>query len=235
MPVASRTTPPRTTVGRLWSSTVGKKAVMAVTGVGLLLFVVAHMVGNLKVFVGPESMDGYARWLRSIGSALLGNEGVLWALRIGLVVMIALHMTAAVQLARRASAARPEAYRSRKPVQGSYAARTMRWGGVIIVLFVVYHLLDLTVGVLNPHGVHGEVYRNVTADFQLWYVTLAYTVAVLALGLHIRHGVWSALQSLGVSNARRERSLRAIALGVAVVICVGYLSVPFAVQFGLVR
>ncbi|WP_308209515.1 succinate dehydrogenase cytochrome b subunit [Allokutzneria sp. A3M-2-11 16] len=225
----SRTT---TSIGALCRSTVGKKAVMAVSGVALLLFVVAHMVGNLKVFLGPESMDGYGRWLRSIGSALLGNEGVLWVLRIGLVVMIVLHMTAAIQLARRARAARPESYRARRPVQGSYAARTMRWGGVIIVLFVVYHLLDLTVGVLNPHGVHGEIYRNVTADFQLWYVTLAYTVAVLALGLHIRHGIWSALQTLGVSSAR---VVQTAALGFAVFICVGYLSVPFAVFFGLVR
>jgi succinate dehydrogenase / fumarate reductase cytochrome b subunit len=205
---------------RLYRSTIGKKAVMAVTGVGLLLFVVGHMIGNLTIFSGAAAIDGYAHWLREIG--------VLWPLRFGLLLCVGLHMVAATQLARRAHAARPVGYAHRKPVQGSYAARTMRWGGVIIALFVVYHLLDLTAGVANPHGVQGEVYNNVVADFQLWYVALAYVVAVLALGLHIRHGAWSALQSLGVTAPR------GIALAIAGVICGGYLSVPFAVFFGLV-
>jgi succinate dehydrogenase / fumarate reductase cytochrome b subunit len=120
-------------------------------------------------------------------------------------------------------------------VQGSYAARTMRWGGVIIALFVVYHVLDLTAGVLNPHGVPGEIHGNVVADFQLWYVVAAYTVAVVALGFHLRHGVWSALRSLGVASAGRARAVRLTALGYAVVITVGFLSVPYAVLFGLVR
>jgi succinate dehydrogenase / fumarate reductase cytochrome b subunit len=110
----------------------------------------------------------------------------------------------------------------------------MRWGGVILALFVVYHILDLTAGVLNPNGVEGAVYANVTADFHLWYVALFYAAAVVSLGFHIRHGMWSALQSLGASSAARQRALQALSFGVAFLITVGYLSVPFAVLTGLV-
>jgi succinate dehydrogenase / fumarate reductase cytochrome b subunit len=225
----------RSTLGRIWGSTVGKKAVMAVTGIAMLGFVIVHMLSNLKAFVSPDSLDHYAAWLRSFLDGLFGHEGFLWVARVGLVACVVLHIAAAVGLARRAHSARPTGYRHRAKVQGSYAARTMRWGGVIIALFIVYHLLDLTAGYLNPHGVHGEVYRNVVADFQLWYVTLAYTLAIVALGFHIRHGLWSGFQSLGVSNAARQRSLKLVAAGVAVFITVGYLSVPFAVLTGILR
>jgi succinate dehydrogenase / fumarate reductase cytochrome b subunit len=224
----------RSTPGRIWSSTIGKKAVMGVTGLAMLLYVLAHMLGNLKIFFGRHSIDGYARWLRAILEGLLGHGGFLWVFRFGLVICVALHMAAAIQLARRAHRARPAGYQHRRKVQGSYAARTMRWGGVILALFVVYHILDLTAGVLNPHGVEGAVYDNVTADFHLWYVTLFYTAAVVALGFHIRHGMWSALQSLGASNAARQRALQTLSFGVAFLITVGFLSVPFAVLTGLV-
>jgi succinate dehydrogenase cytochrome b subunit len=214
----------------LTQTTVGKKAVMAVTGIVLLIYVTVHMLANLKAFLGPGSLDGYGRWLREILEPVFGHEGILWLVRAGLVASAALHLIAATQLARRAHAARPVAYRQRSRVQGSYAARTMRWGGVIIALFVVYHVLDLTTGTLNPHGVNGEIYRNVTADFQHWYVVLVYTVAVLALGFHLRHGVWSALRSLGVPGVSQQ-----IAVGYAVVITAGFLSVPYAVLFGVIR
>ena len=204
---------------RLYRSTIGKKAVMAVTGAVLLLYVVAHMVGNLSIFAGPGALDAYGRWLRA--------TGVLWPVRIGLLACVGLHFTAAYQLTARARRARGR-YEHRRPVQGSYAARTMRWGGVVIALFVVYHLLDLTVGVLNPNGVPGAIHANVVADFQHWYVVLAYAVAVVALGLHIRHGLWSATRTLGVTTSR------VVGLGAAVVICAGFLSVPFAVFTGLV-
>jgi succinate dehydrogenase / fumarate reductase, cytochrome b subunit len=224
----------RSTPGRIWSSTVGKKAVMGVTGLLMLLYVVVHMLSNLKIFLGRESIDSYAHWLRTFLDGLLGYEGFVWVVRVGLVVCVALHMTAAIQLARRAHRARPAGYRHRRKVQGSYAARTMRWGGVILALFVVYHILDLTAGVLNPNGVHLAVYDNVTADFRLWYVTLFYALAVVALGFHIRHGLWSALQSLGASSAARQRALQALSGGVAFAITAGFLSVPFAVLTGLV-
>ncbi|WP_269436186.1 succinate dehydrogenase cytochrome b subunit [Saccharothrix sp. NRRL B-16348] len=206
------------TIG-LYRTTVGKKVVMAVTGAGMLLYVVVHMLGNLTVFSGPDAINGYGHWLRDIG--------VVWPTRVALLACVALHFVAAYQLTAKARRARGR-YEHRRRVQGSYAARTMRWGGVIIALFVVYHLLDLTVGWLNPNGVPGEIHANVVADFRHWYVVLAYTVAVLALGFHIRHGVWSATQTLGVTTSR------VIGLGVAVTICAGFLSVPFAVFTGLV-
>jgi succinate dehydrogenase / fumarate reductase, cytochrome b subunit len=217
-------------------SSVQLKYVMAVTGVVMLGYLVAHMVGNLKIFFGPSSLDTYAHWLREVGEPALPHGTVLWLVRVVLLVSVVAHIVAATVLARRARKARPVRYAHRQPVQGSYAARTMRWGGVIIALFVVYHLLDLTTGTLNPHGVYGEVYNNIAAGFapERWYVTLVYTLAVVAVGFHVRHGMWSALQSFGQSSAATENTLKGVALGVAVVLVVGFLSVPFAVLTGLV-
>jgi succinate dehydrogenase / fumarate reductase cytochrome b subunit len=212
------------------------KYVMAATGAVMLLYLVVHMVGNLKIFFGAEAIDEYAAWLREVGEPALPYETVLWLVRVVLAVSVVAHIISATILARRARRARPVRYAHRKPVQGSYAARTMRWGGVIIALFVVYHLLDLTTGTLNPHGVHGEVHANVVADFapERWYVTLVYSLAVVAVGFHIRHGMWSALQSFGRSSAATQNTLKGVALGVAVVLVAGFLSVPFAVLTGLV-
>jgi succinate dehydrogenase / fumarate reductase cytochrome b subunit len=210
------------------------KFVMAVTGAVLILYLAAHMIGNLKAFFGEESLDSYAEWLRVVGEPALPAEGLLWLVRIVLLVSVVAHIVAATVLARRARAARPVKYAHRRPVSTSYASRTMRWGGVIILLFVIYHILDLTTGTLNPNGVPGEVYDNVVADFSRWYVTLAYTVAMIALGFHLRHGVWSALQTLGRSSGPYQTRYKAIALVFAVVLTAGFLAVPFAVQFGLV-
>jgi succinate dehydrogenase / fumarate reductase, cytochrome b subunit len=220
----------------LWSTTVGKKAVMAVTGAGMLVYVAAHMLADLKIFFGRESLDGYGIWLRQLFAPALGYGGFVWLARAALLACLALHVAAAAQLARRAGAARPVGYQRHTPVQGSYAARTMRWGGVIIGLFVVYHVLDITTGTANPHGVPGDDYQNIVSDFQphRWYIAVVYAVAVLAVGAHIRHGLWSAFQSLGVAGATR-RALRATPAAVAVVVCAGYLSIPVAVLTGLVR
>ncbi|MEV1289794.1 succinate dehydrogenase cytochrome b subunit [Micromonospora sp. NPDC049679] len=217
-------------------STVGKKALMAVTGILLVLFLVLHMVGNLKIFFGANSFDHYAHWLRSIGNPLLPEAWFLWIQRGVLTFAVLGHIWAATSLALRARAARPVRYAHRGKVQGSYAARTMRWGGVIILLFVIYHILDLTTGHLNPNGDPAHPYANVVADFapERWYVTLFYTLAILAVGFHLRHGIYSAVRTLGQQTRRGERRARAIALGIAVVLCVGYLSVPFAVLTGLV-
>lgn len=217
-------------------TSVQLKYVMALTGAVMLLYLVAHMVGNLKIFFGAEAIDTYAAWLRTVGEPAVPAETVLWLVRVVLLGSVIAHIVAATILARRARRARPVRYAHRPPVRGSYAARTMRWGGVIIALFVVYHLLDLTTGTLNPHGEHGEVHANVVADFapERWYVTLVYTLAVVAVGFHVRHGMWSALQSFGRSSAATERALKGTALGVAVVLVVGFLSVPFAVLTGLV-
>jgi succinate dehydrogenase / fumarate reductase, cytochrome b subunit len=221
--------PPRRTSMQL-------KFVMAATGAVMLLYLLAHMLGNLKIFLGAEAIDTYAAWLREVGEPALPYETVLWLVRVVLAVSVVAHIVSATILARRARRARPVRYAHRKPVQGSYAARTMRWGGVISALFVVYHLLDLTTGTLNPHGVHGEVHANVVADFApaRWYVTVFYTLAVVAVGFHVRHGVWSALQTFGRSSAATQKALQGVALGVALVLVVGFLSVPFAVLTGLV-
>lgn len=210
------------------------KFVMAATGAILVLYLVAHMLGNLKIFFGEQALNTYAHWLRQIGEPALPGEGMLWLIRFVLLVSVAAHIVAATILAVRARRARPVQYAHRRPVSTSYASRTMRWGGVIILLFVIYHILDLTTGTVNPNGVPGEVYDNVVADFSRWYVTLAYTVAMIAVGFHVRHGVWSALQTLGRSSGPYQMRYKAIALAVAVVLTAGFLAVPFAVQFGLV-
>ncbi|WP_406045993.1 succinate dehydrogenase cytochrome b subunit [Micromonospora sp. NBC_00898] len=217
-------------------SNVGLKAVMAVTGTLLVLFLIAHMLGNLKVFTGETSFDHYAHWLRDIGTPLLPHTWYLWIQRTVLTVAVLAHIGAATVLAMRARAARPVRYAHRKKVHGSYAARTMRWGGVIILLFVIYHILDLTTGHLNPQGDASNPYGNVVADFapERWYVTLFYTLAIVTLGFHLRHGAFSAFRSLGQQTPKGERRARAAALVLAVALCAGYLVVPFAVLTGLV-
>lgn len=217
-------------------SSVQLKYVMAVSGAIMFAYLVVHMIGNLKIFLGGESLDTYAEWLRVVGEPALPEQTVLWIVRIALLAAVIGHMVAATLLARRASRARPVKYAHRSRVPGSYATRTMRWGGVIIALFIVYHILDLTTGTLNPHGVPGEVYANVVADFapQRWYVTVFYVLAVVAVALHLRHGLWSALQSLGRSDGGNQRTLKAISTGTAVLLAVGFLAVPLAVTLGLV-
>ncbi|MFC7617049.1 succinate dehydrogenase cytochrome b subunit [Actinokineospora soli] len=209
-------------------TSAGRKAVMAVTGLILLAYVVVHMLGNLKAFAGPDSFDGYGRFLREFLAPVLGHGGFLWIVRVVLLAAVVAHIAAAVSLTRQARRARPVGYAVRP--KGGYAARTMRWGGVIVALFVVYHLLDLTAGVLNPHGVPGEIHANVVAGFAHWYVVAAYTVAVVALGFHIRHGAWSALRSLGL-----RVSAQPAALALAVAVTAGFLSVPYAVLLGVIR
>jgi len=218
------------------TSSVALKIFMAVTGILLVLFLYLHMIGNLKIFFGETTFDHYAHWLRTIGTPLLPNEWYLWIQRGGLTIAIVGHIVAATILARRARQARPVKYAHRPKVQGSYAARTMRWGGVIILLFVIYHILDLTTLTLNPKAEAGHPYANVVADFapHRWYVTVFYVLAIVAIGFHLRHGLFSAVRTLGQRTARGERLARGAALLLSVVLVVGYLSVPFAVLTGLV-
>jgi succinate dehydrogenase / fumarate reductase cytochrome b subunit len=216
---------------------VALKVVMAASGTVMLLYLVAHMVGNLKVFLGDAAIDRYAAWLRTMGEPVLPAQTLLWIVRVVLVAAVLGHIGSAVVLTRRARRARPVRYARRPPVRGSYAARTMRWGGVIITLFLVYHLLDLTTGTVNPNGRPGAVHDNLVADFTpaRWYVTLAYLLAVVAVGFHVRHGLWSALQTLGRSSAVTQTALKGVALAVAIVLTAGFASVPLAVTTGLVR
>jgi succinate dehydrogenase / fumarate reductase, cytochrome b subunit len=217
-------------------STVSLKILMAVTGLLLIAYLFAHMAGNLKIFMGAESFDHYAHWLRQIGVPLLPETWYLWIQRAGLTLAVLGHIAAATILARRARKARPVRYAHRPKVQGSYAARTMRWGGVIVLVFVIYHVLDLTTGTLNPVGDKAHPYANVVADFapDRWYVTVFYTLSIVAVGFHLRHGIFSAARTLGQQTPRGAVYANGIALVLSVVLVVGYLSVPFAVLTGLV-
>jgi succinate dehydrogenase / fumarate reductase cytochrome b subunit len=222
----------------LWGTMVGKKVVMAVTGLVLVGFVIAHMLGNLKIFLGAQAIDAYAVFLRTMGEPALPYSLLLWAVRIVLLVCVVLHITAAVQLTRMNWAARPQGYDTKLSIATTYAARTMRWSGVILALFVIYHLLHLTAGVVGFRpGVfrHLSVYHNVVAGFSVWYVSLSYIAAMACLCLHLDHGIWSMLQTLGWNNARTTRALQALSRGVALVVFVGFISVPVAVLAGWVR
>ncbi|MCW0213166.1 MAG: succinate dehydrogenase cytochrome b subunit [Pseudonocardia sp.] len=210
------------------------KFVIAVSAVVLVGYLVVHMIGNLQIFFGRDAIDGYAVWLRTLLAPVLGNEGLVWAVRAALTISVVGHIWAATLLALRAKKARPVKYAAGNKVKGSYTTRTMRWGGVIVLLFVIYHILDLTTGTLNPNGEHLAVYDNVTADFtpERWYVTLFYVLALVSIFFHLRHGLWSATQTLGWSTNRREPILKAIATTFSGLLVVGFLIVPISATFG---
>ena len=216
-----------------YRSTIGRKAVMAVTGLLLFGFVVAHMVGNLKIFTGEKHYNEYAEGLRAFGTPILADEQFLWVMRAGLLTAVLAHIGAAISLARTSRSARPVGYVMRKPTTSSYASRTMRWGGAIIALFVVYHLLHLTTGQAHPEFRRGDVYTNVIIGFQAWYVSAFYILANVALGLHLFHGVWSMFQTLGRGSGRFSRQLRAFSVLAAVAITLGNISIPLAVLTGV--
>src|SRR2546427_231731 len=216
-------------------SLVGQKAVMAVTGVILLLFVVGHLLGNLKIFEGPAAFNAYAEGLRTVGAPFFGRGWLLWIVRVVLIVAVLAHIWAAIGTSRASWRARPVSYRRLEPIETTYAARTMRWGGVLIFLYVVYHLLDLTFGRVNPSFVRGDVYHNVVASLRVWPVAAAYIAAMVVLGLHLYHGTWSALQTLGLNPPPTHRWRRGAAAAIAVLIAGGYISIPVAVLAGGLR
>lgn len=210
---------------------------MAVTGAVLVLYLVAHMVGTLKVFMGRHPYDRYASWLRSMGEPALPHRTVLTAIEVVLAVAVTLHLWSAVSLTRRAHRARPVRYAARpRARENRYATHVMRYGGVVIALFVVWHLLDLTFGTTNPAGAGADPYDKVVADFAPahWYVTVFYAVAVIMVGLHLRHGLWSAFQTLGWGRRSRYPGLRLFADTTAAVLVLGFLSVPVLVTIGVV-
>lgn len=222
------------TVRAVWKSSIGKKYVMAITGLIMIAFLIVHMLGNLKIFYGPSDFDSYAAWLRTIGEPVLHESWYLWIQRVVLIVAVLLHITAAAQLSARDVAARPVKYAHGQRAQATFATRTMRWGGVILALFIIFHILDLTVGSVNPDFEDGKPYHNVVASFQTWWIDIIYIVAMLMLALHINHGFWSASQTLGYNSPRRDKGLKIAGTVLAVVLAVGFLVVPFAVMFGLV-
>ncbi len=217
------------------TSSVFKKIVMAVSGIIMVLFLIAHMVGNLHVFQGATSFNSYSEWLRTVGEPAVPYRTVLTIIEIVLAVSVIAHIWSAVSLWRQAKRARPQGYVTKKSVAQTYASRTMRWGGVIVALFIVYHILDLTFGVANPDGSDSTPYSRLVASFQNPFATAVYVIALVLLGMHLRHGIWSATQTLGQSNRRRERTVNVFAIVFSTLLIAGYLVIPAAVVFGLVH
>jgi len=213
-----------------WGSTVGKKIVMAVTGAILFLFVIGHLAGNLQVYEGPAKLNAYGAFLHSIGE-------VLWPVRIILLICVTLHIIATVQLALRKKRARPVGYSRKQAIASSYASRTMYWSGPIVLAFIIFHLLHLTAGYIQPGAafIEGDVYHNVVSGFQVWWVSLSYIVAICLLGVHLRHGLWSMFQSIGFLQAQHTAALKKTALVIAVLIVLGYISIPITVLLGIVK
>jgi succinate dehydrogenase / fumarate reductase cytochrome b subunit len=236
----------------LYRSAVGKKAVMAVTGIILFGFVLIHMIGNLKLYepggycaardasgtclvAEQPYLDAYGNFLRTVGTPALPETGALWIARLVLLIAVVLHIWAAWQLTLMNKQARPVRYRSRPKAHTTYASRTMRWGGVIILLFIIYHLLHFTTGTVHPDFVEGGVRHNMIAGFRVWWVSLFYILAQVALGFHLYHGVWSLFQSLGWNHPRFNRWRSTFAHAFAWIITIGNISFPVAVLTGLVR
>jgi succinate dehydrogenase / fumarate reductase cytochrome b subunit len=217
------------TVSRFLRSTIGLKVLMGLTGLILFGFLIGHVAGNLLAFAGEEKLNEYSRWLRE-------HPGLLWGARGVLLVSVGVHILTTITLVRLKGEARPIPYAAKEPHGTTYAARTMTWSGPFIALFVVYHLLHFTFGVhlVHPTFQHGNVYHNVVAGFTLVPVTV-YTLALVLLGLHLAHGLWSVLQTLGINRPNWEPALRKLAMVVAVLIIGGFLSIPFGVIFGMIR
>jgi succinate dehydrogenase / fumarate reductase cytochrome b subunit len=210
---------------------------MALTGLVGIGFVLFHMYGNLKAFQGADYFNEYSHALRELGHPVFGDLHLLWLFRIVLLASVVLHVWAALSLYLQNVKARPEKYAVRKRVQADYASVTMKYGGVAIFLFLLFHLAQLTWGVRAVHSdfVLGDPYHNVVAAFQSVPVTLLYLVALVALGFHLYHGTWSLLQTLGWLDQRWDRPIRALGLVLALVIPIGFSLVPISVQIGLIQ
>ncbi|HEY5219439.1 MAG TPA: succinate dehydrogenase cytochrome b subunit [Gemmatimonadaceae bacterium] len=221
----------------LYRSTIGKKIIMAATGLIGIGFVLLHMVGNLQVFIGPDKFNSYAALLHG------PLAEALWVARIVLIVAVVLHVLMAWQLTRRAKAARPIGYRKREPQVSTLASRTMRWGGVLLLVFIVLHILHFTVGAVDPAGAFHDVdaagrhdaYRNVVDSFRIWWVSGFYIVAMAFLGLHLFHGAWSSMRTLGIARPSEHPLHRHIAAAVAIVVWLGFTLVPLGVLAGIVH
>ncbi len=213
---------------KFWKSTVGKKVVMAVTGIMLVGFVFAHMLGNLQMFLGADAMNGYAAFLKSTGE-------LLWVARAGLFGAAVLHIVSAVQLTLINRAARPTEYAKREPQVSTFASRTLRIGGVILAVFIVYHLGHFTFGTFHPAFSHTGVYGNVIIGFQSPWVVLFYVVAMASLGMHLFHGVWAGFRTLGLQKRSASPIQRSAALWVAIIVWAGFTAIPIAVLLGILN
>lgn len=209
---------------------VGKKIVMGVTGLIGVGFVILHSLGNLLVFRGPDAINSYSHFLKSSGE-------LLWALRIILILAVILHVVAAVQLTRQSRAARPIGYVKSEAQVATIASRTMRWGGALLLIFIVVHILHFTTGTIRPAGSFSreDVYANIIASFRIWWVALFYVVAMIALGLHLFHGAWSSVRSIGLSPPSPQPLHRRVSLVIAVLVWAAFTSIPVAVVTGVIR
>ncbi len=215
-------------LNRFWQSTIGKKIVMAVTGIIGILFVIGHMSGNLLMFKGQGAMHDYALLLRT-------SMPVLYVVRTALVAAVLLHVLSAYQLTMRSRAARPVAYAARRPQVTTLAAKTIRWGGVLLLVFIIFHLLQLTLGWVHPNFTHLDPYNNVVFGLSNPLVALFYVLAMLALALHLYHGIWAAVRTLGAARPAAEPLKRTAAMLVAVVVAAGFLIIPIATLAGVFK
>jgi succinate dehydrogenase / fumarate reductase, cytochrome b subunit len=212
----------------LYRSTIGKKVIMAVTGLIMAGFLVMHMAGNLQAFDGSTRINGYSAFLHSTGE-------LLWLARVVLLVAVVLHINAAIQLTRIARAARPLDYAERRPQVSTIASRSLRWGGVILAAFIVFHILHMTTGTVHPSFTPGDVYHNLVTGFRVWPVAAFYLVSMGALGLHLYHGVWSSARTLGIARPTPHPLHRPVAIVVSVVVAAGFALIPIAVLAGWLR
>ena len=220
-----------------YRSTVGKKIIMAVTGLIWVGFVILHMAGNLQAFLGAEKLNNYAAMLHG------PLEEVVWLQRVLLFVALVLHVLMAYQLTRRAAAARPVAYKMRDPQVSTLSSRTMRWGGVFLLVFIVFHILHFTTRDIGPSGFadrtdaagHFDLYHAVVSSFQVWWVMALYVFAMIALGFHLWHGAWASIRTLGYAKPSENPLKRRIAAGLATIVWVGFILVPIGVFVGIIR
>lgn len=217
----------------LFRTSIGLKITMAISGIVFVGFVIGHMIGNMKVYLGAEVFNHYAEGLREFGAPFLGHEQFLWIARAVLIVALVVHVWSALKLTRQSHAARDEGYRKRASMEFSRSSRSMRWGGVALLTFIIYHLLHLTFGSVHPDFIPGDAYHNLVTGFQSVPVSVVYMVAMIALGLHLYHGVWSAFQTLGISGPRINRWRRPLALAIALFVVAGNLSFPVSVLTGI--
>ncbi|GAA5148052.1 succinate dehydrogenase cytochrome b subunit [Nocardioides marinquilinus] len=241
MTMTSRPARPSLVKGsRAARSTIALKMLMAVSGALFIAFVLAHMYGNLKAFGGQDAFNGYAEHLRELGEPLLPHEGFLWLSRAGLLLALVVHVSAAVALWRRAGKARSTQYVVKKNKHSSVSSHWMRWGGVTLLLFIVWHLLNFSFGKVNVQtgevgSAAGDPYTLLVDSFQVWWLTAIYLLAMVALALHLHHGTWSAAQTLGLTNnARARRNAKALGLVIATVVAGGFSLVPVFVLAGVI-
>jgi len=217
-------------------TTVAMKMVMAVTGALFVLYVLMHMYGNLKLFGGQAAYEEYAHHLRTLGEPILPYSGFLWLFRTALIVAVIAHVYSAFYLWSRAQGARTTRYQVKKATSSTLSSRTMRWGGVALLLFIIFHLLQFTTNTIQVNGIHSSSYVRVVSSFQVWWVVLIYVLAMGALAMHVRHGIWSASQTLGwTSTARSRRRANQLGVVVATVVAVGFLLPPLSIFLRLIK